>query len=308
MYEPGSVFKMMTATAALEHKTVTMQTKIKDTGTLRLDNGRAKIDDADRKGMGWMTFEDGVAFSRNVVAAKVALKLGKNTRQSSAILYDTWLKLGYGAPTGIDVAGEVAGIVRDPGLTPWSQIDLANGAFGQGVAVTPIQLAAAYAALMNGGRLVQPHVVKAVGDREVDVVDKGQVVDPTIAGKMIKLMNRVVTIVPTYRNRTRVPGYEVGGKTGTAQIWDAKARNGKGDWKHNLFNYSFVGYIAREKHKPDLVVAIRIEEGRPTVARVGQLEMPVMSFQLFRRIATNAIQTPDLLTLRPTTTGITPDR
>ena len=74
-YEPGSVFKMMTATAALEHKSVTLDTRIKDTGTLQLDGGRAHIDDADRKGMGWMTFQDGVAFSRNVVAAKVALDL-----------------------------------------------------------------------------------------------------------------------------------------------------------------------------------------------------------------------------------------
>ena len=90
----------------------------------------------------------------------------------------------------------------------------------------------------------------------------------------------------------------VGGKTGTAQIWDPKANHGRGAWKDNLFNYSFVGYIGREKDKPDLVVAVRIEEGHPTIARVGQLEMPVMSFQLFRRIATDAITTPDLLSYR----------
>ena len=167
VYEPGSVFKMMTAAAALTQGTVTPSTRIKDVGTLRLDKGRTKIDDADRKGMGWMTFEDAVAYSRNVVAAKVALKLGKSTKESSAILYDMWMKLGYGAPTGIDVAGEVGGLVRDPGITDWRQIDLANAAFGQGVAVTPIQLATAYAALANGGTLVQPHVVKAVGDREI---------------------------------------------------------------------------------------------------------------------------------------------
>ena len=234
--------------------------------------------------------------------------MAKTTRQASAILYDTWLKLGFGAKTGIDLANEVSGIVRDPGLTPWTQIDLANGSFGQGVAVTPIQLATAYAALMNGGTLIQPHVVKAVGDKAVEAATKGQVVDPTLSGQLVKLMHRVISIVPTYTSRTEVPGYEVGGKTGTAQIWDAKARGGRGDWKRNLFNYSFVGYIAREKHTPDLVIAIRIEEGKPTVARVGQLEMPVMSFQLFRRIATDAITTPDLLTGRPTTTGLTPDR
>jgi cell division protein FtsI/penicillin-binding protein 2 len=299
VYEPGSVFKMMTATAALETGNITLSTRIKDVGTLRLDKGRTKVDDADRKGMGWMSFADAVAYSRNVVAAKVAMSLGKSTRASSAILYDWWLKLGYGAPTGIDVAGEVSGIVRDPALKPWAQIDLANGAFGQGVAVTPIQLATAYAALMNGGTTIHPHVVKAVGTKEVEPEPGTRVIDLARSRQLIGLMNHVVTTVPFYKNRTLVPGYEVGGKTGTAQIWDSEARGGRGAWKVNLFNYSFIGYIAREKRVPDLVVAIRIEEGHPTVVRVGHLEMPVMSFELFRRIATDAITTPDLLTGRP---------
>jgi cell division protein FtsI/penicillin-binding protein 2 len=304
VYEPGSVFKMMTVVAALEHKTIGLTEKIKDVGTLRMDD-RTKVDNADRRGMGWLTFEDAIAWSRNVVAAKVALDLGKNTRASSAILYDTWLRLGFGAPTGIDVAGEVAGLVRDPGLTPWAQIDLANGSFGQGIAVTPIQLVTAYAAMANGGTLVQPHVVKAIGEKEVQGLPRGDALAPLLSRKLVKLMNHVVSTVPLYKKRTLVPGYYVGGKTGTAQIWDSKARGGRGGWKHNLFNYSFVGYIGRKPGVPDLVVATRIEEGRPTVARVGQLEMPIMSFELFRRIATNAITTPDLLTGRPTTTDPT---
>ncbi len=309
VYEPGSVFKMMTAAAALTNGTVTPSTRIKDVGTLHLDKGRTKIDDADRKGMGWMTFEDGVAYSRNVVAAKVALALGKSTRESSAILYDMWLRLGYGQPTGIDLAGEVGGIVRDPALTKWREIDLANGAFGQGVAVTPIQLATAYASLMNGGALVQPHVVKSIGDNDVLLGPRRQgVVDASVSRTLIKMMQHVITEVPFYRDRTLVPGYDVGGKTGTAQIWDASADGGRGAWKRNLFNYSFVGYIGRETGVPDLVVAIRIEEGTPTVARVGHLEMPVMSFELFRRIATDAITTPDLLADRPVTLTRSTDR
>jgi len=299
VYEPGSVFKMMTATAALEAGTVTPSTRIKDVGTLRLDKGKTKIDDADRKGMGWMSFEDGIAYSRNVVAAKVALGLGKTTRESSAILYDMWVRLGYGTPTGIDVAGEVGGIVRDPGLTAWREIDLANGAFGQGVAVTPIQLAMAYSALVNGGTMVQPHVVKSVGDKDVVVGPRGQVVEPALSTTLVKLMQHVITEVPFYRDRTLVRGYDVGGKTGTAQIWDPTANGGRGAWKNDLFNYSFVGFIGRDPGVPDLVVAIRIEEAKPTVVKVGRLEMPVMSFELFRRIATNAITTPDLLTFRP---------
>jgi cell division protein FtsI/penicillin-binding protein 2 len=297
VYEPGSVFKMMTAVTALESGTVTRTTKIKDVGTLRLDKGRTKIDNADHRGMGWITFEDGIAYSRNVVAAKVALDLGKNTARSSGMLYQTWRTLGFGRPTGIDVAGEASAstYVRDPAVAPWSQIDLANGSFGQGVAVTPIQLAAAFAALLNGGLQVRPHVVEGVGDRDITVVPGDRLVAPKISRTLIKMMDHVVETVPFYRDRTLVPGYHVGGKTGTAQIWDSK----KSAWKHNLFNYSFVGYIGREAGTPDLVVAVRIEEGTPRIARVGHLEMPVMSFELFRRIATDAISTPDLQAERP---------
>jgi cell division protein FtsI/penicillin-binding protein 2 len=301
VYEPGSVFKMMTATTALEAGTVTRKTKIKDVGTLRLDGGRTKIDNADRRGMGWITFEDGIAYSRNVVAAKVALGLDDSVAGSSAMLYETWRSLGFGGKTGIDVAGEVPGIVRDPASKPWRGIDLANAAFGQGVAVTPIQLATAFATIVNGGTMVEPHVVQAIGVHEVEPTPGGRVVDPAVAKKVRGLMDHVVEEVPFYRDRTIVPGYHVGGKTGTAQIWDPKANEGRGAWKHNLFNYSFVGYIGREKDVPDLVVAVRIEEGTPSVARVGRLEMPVMSFELFRRIATDAITTPDLLTDRPPT-------
>jgi cell division protein FtsI/penicillin-binding protein 2 len=293
VYEPGSVFKMMTAVTALESGTVTRTTRIRDVGTLRLDNGESKIDNADHRGMGWITFEDGIAYSRNVVAAKVALDLGDTTSESAAMLYDTWRKLGFGQKTGIDVAGEASAsaYVRDPSVTPWSEIDLANGAFGQGVAVTPIQLASAYAALVNGGTLVQPHVVSGIGSRDVTASDRGRVVPKKISRTLLRMMDHVVQEVSYYRSRTLVPGYHVGGKTGTAQIWDAK----KKDWKHNLFNFSFVGYISREAGSPDLVIAVRIEEGRPRLPRLGHLEMPVMSFELFRRIATDAIRTPDLL-------------
>jgi len=297
VYEPGSVFKMMTAVTALESGTVTRTTRIKDVGTLRLDGGQTKIDNADHQGMGWITFEDGIAYSRNVVAAKVALDLGDTTGESAAMLYDTWRKLGFGQKTGIDVAGEASAstYVRDPAVSPWSEIDLANGAFGQGVAVTPIQLAAAYGALSNGGTLIKPHVVSGIGSRDVTVAERGRVVPRKISKTLLRMMDHVVQEVSFYRDRTLVPGYHVGGKTGTAQIWDAKHKN----WKHNLFNFSFVGYISREAGSPDLVVAVRIEEGRPRLPRLGHLEMPVMSFELFRRIATDAITTPDLLNDRP---------
>ena len=243
-----------------------------------------------------MTFEDGVAYSRNVVAAKVALGLGKTTKASSAMLYDTWTKLGFGAPTGIDLAGEVAGIVRDPAITPWAQIDLANGAFGQGVAVTPDPARAGVrrAAQRRGPR---PAARRQVGrrprhraHREGPRHDRRAQQDPDRAD------------APRHRGGDVLPRPDARpGLRGRRQDRHRPdlGLEAKGRWKHNLFNYSFVGYVAREAGRPDLVVAVRIEEGTPTTVRLGQLEMPVMSFELFRRIAHDAINTPDLVPERP---------
>jgi cell division protein FtsI (penicillin-binding protein 3) len=243
--------------------------------------------------MGWLTFEDVVAWSRNVGVARVALELGDSTEASARVLHETWTRFGFGARSGIDVAGEVSGLVRDPSVVPWRQIDLANGSFGQGVAVTPIQLATAFAAMVNDGRLVQPHVVAGIGVEGVAPAARAEgLVSPVLSRTLTGLMGHVLTEVPFYRDRTLVPGYVVGGKTGTAQIWDGSANGGRGGWKANKFNYSFVGYIGRTV--PELIVAVRIEEARPSVVRVGRIELPVMSFELFRRIATNAMTLLDL--------------
>jgi cell division protein FtsI (penicillin-binding protein 3) len=292
IYEPGSVFKMLTAAAGLEKGVVTPKSPINDSGFLKLDNGTAQISDADHKAMGTIPFEDVIAYSRNVGAAKVAMRLGSSTKSASSVLYKTWRQLGFGEKTGIDLAGEVPGLANDPAKRTWRQIDLANGSFGQGVAVTPIQLAQAYSAFVNGGILVQPHVVQSVGGQDREAQAKGQVIPKKLTPTLIKMLNHVVTEVDFYRDRTLVPGYYVGGKTGTAQIWDSTLRGGKGDWKHNIFNYSFVGFIG--KTAPRLIVAVQIKEGTPTINRQGHIEMPVMSFELFRRIATDAITTLDL--------------
>ena len=119
VYEPGSVFKMMTATAALGHGTVTTKTKIRDTGTLRVDGGRARVDDADHKAMGVMTFEDAVAYSRNVVAAKVALKLGQDTRRVAADRCSPrGARWASGDRPGSTSPTRCGGLVRDPAVDP----------------------------------------------------------------------------------------------------------------------------------------------------------------------------------------------
>ena len=150
------------------------------------------------------------------------------------------------------MAGEVPGILRDPAVQPWHEVDLANAAFGQGVAVTPIQLATAYSALVNGGRLVQPQVVLGVGNQPEIRPASNQVLSPGMSKEMTDLMYHVVHTVPWYRDKTLVPGYTVGGKTGTAQIWDPKLRGGRGGWKRT-YNHTFIGWIGKKTPRlPDL--------------------------------------------------------
>jgi cell division protein FtsI/penicillin-binding protein 2 len=290
VYEPGSVFKMMTVVAGLEQGTTSLDKVYRDSGRMWLDNGEARITDADNLAMGNLPLEDGIAYSRNIVAAKVALGLGPTTRKSSNILHEVWTRLGFGRPTGVDLAGEVRGLVNDPAVTPWSQTDLANGSFGQGVAVTQLQLATAYAAMVNGGVLVRPHVVAGIGAEPVVATEDAPVLDPSMSGELSGLLEHVLKS-PWYEAESQVPGYWVGGKTGTAQVWDAEHQR----WFFNIYNFSCVGFIGREKGQPDLVIAVRIGEAPPNRNAVGQFFLPVTSTELFRRVATDAITTPGLL-------------
>jgi cell division protein FtsI/penicillin-binding protein 2 len=296
-YEPGSVFKMLTTSAALETKTTLLTTEIDDYGVLKLSGGQ-EVADADRKAKGWRTFAYMVAYSRNVGLTQVAFRLGKTTAAASEVLYQTWLKYGIGQKTGIDVAGEVPGIVHDPAVTPWAQIDLANASFGQGVAATPLQVTRAYAAMVNGGTLVTPRAVlpdaKIGGATTVTTTAPSgpKVISASLSKSLTGLMEYVVTAVPSYAQRTYIKGYYVGGKTGTAQIWDPNLNGGKGGWKVDDYNYSFYGWVGHSQ--PDLVIGAVIFEGTPTVIKQGVLDMPVQSYELFRRIATDAVTTEQI--------------
>ena len=301
VYEPGSVFKMLTVLTALEQGTTTLATKFKDPGSLRLNGGKTKVEDADRRSMGTLTLEDAIAYSRNVVAAKVALGLAGSVPEASKLLHATWIRMGFGSATGIDLAGEVGGLVNDPSISAWRQIDLANGAFGQGVAVTPIQLADAYAAMVNGGTLVQPHVVAAIGSVAVDLPSRGSAMPASLSPTLMNLMHHVLTI-PWYKPLATAPGFWLGAKTGTAQIWDAANHR----WLAHTYNFSCVGFIARTKGHPDLIVAVQIQGGRPRYNARGGIVLDVASAELFRRVATDAITTTGLLPAAPapaTTSG-----
>lgn len=281
VYEPGSVFKLFTTLAGLQGGDFTLSSRFNDTGSLAVPGG--VIHDSDLKAMGVMSVADIVAWSRNVGAARMAMKLGPDTASASKVLYDTWTQMGFGQPTGVEVAGEVGGLLRDPTASPWAPLDLVNGAYGQGVAVTLVQLVQAYSAMVNGGVLIHPHVVRVVAGDPVATQLGQQVMTAALSSELTGLLRHVVTAVPWYAKGALIKGYDVGGKTGTAQIWDPVA----GEYKPHSFNLSFVGFVGRDQ--PRIVIAVRIADVRGTAVAI-----PVNSHEVFRRLAQDAMDTLDL--------------
>lgn len=285
VYEPGSVMKTFTAAAAFDEGVVRMDTPVLDSRTLQV--GGSVVWDSDRKAMGEIPFEDAIAYSRNVAVGRVAMMLGKTTDKAASVLYDMWRRLGLGRASGIDLPAEGIGLVADPAQQQWQTIDLVNRAFGQGVAITPLQLAVGYAAMANGGRRVTPHVA-AAEDEPSAVSEQEQVIPAALSAKLRGLLTHVVTEGPRYAQAAQVPGYLVGGKTGTAQIWHAS----EGAWDEHLFNHTFCGFIGTDS--PDYVIVVRIHEAEPTVKRPWGISLEVSSSELFRRIAQNVVDVLDL--------------
>ena len=288
VYEPGSVLKMMVAGAAYEAGVVTRDQRINDSGSIKI--GKFRVDDADKRAMGWIPFEDVIAYSRNVGAVRVAGTLGRNVDESSAILFDYWSRIGIGTLSGVDVAGELPGLAANPAVDRWAEIDLANRAFGQGVAVTPMQLATAFSVMVNGGERVRPRVVAGIGDEEMAPGPRERVMSEELSAELRRLMVHVVTKVPWYREGTEIEGYTVGGKTGTAQIWDSK----RGEWVPSTYNFSFAGFVGPSVDEPRALIAVRIGHTKPTIKGQGNFELNITSYELFRRIAIDTINALDI--------------
>jgi cell division protein FtsI/penicillin-binding protein 2 len=145
--------------------------------------------------------------------------------------------------------------------------------------------------MANGGLEITPHIAdnsSASGGASPSAAPK-RVVSAALAGSLTSLMQYVVTAVPSYEQATYIPGYFVGGKTGTAQIWDPTLDKGKGGWMDNIYNYSFYGWIGTGA--PNLAVGVVIYQGTPTKVAQGVLAMPMQSTELFRRVATDAVVT-----------------
>lgn len=210
-YEPGSVMKTMTLSGAIDTGDITPETTFEDTGSIKI--GSYTIRNAEDKKYGTQTMAQVLEQSINTGAIHVQQLLGLERFRALLERY------GFGAKTGIEMEGEAAGDISS--LSKSGDIYGATASFGQGITATPLQLVMAYAALANGGELMQPHVVaeyrKASGVTEpITPSVVRRVVSPEAARTMLAMLVNVVRL--GHGQRAAVAGYYVGGKTGTAQI------------------------------------------------------------------------------------------
>ena len=249
-YEPGSIFKIVTATAALEEHIVRPEDRIFcEYGRFRVA-GRI-IHDVHK--YGWLTFQEVIEYSSNIGTIKVAQKVGASR------LYKTGRAFGFGYETGIELPGEVKGTFRDP--SSWSKLSLAAIAIGQEVSVTALQMAAAYGAVANGGVLMRPWIVRAVVDPQGNTVRAlkpeaiRRVMSPETARTLTQFLQGAVER-GTGEN-AQVEGVQVAGKTGTAQ----KSVEGGRGYAPGQFVSSFVGFLPAEDPKILCLVTVDTPRG-----------------------------------------------
>ncbi|HVN54294.1 MAG TPA: penicillin-binding protein 2 [Anaerolineaceae bacterium] len=229
-YEPGSVFKILTMASALDNGAVTPDTNFVDTGTFEI--GGAYIHNWDGGAWGPQDMTGCLRHSLNVCLAWTASKLGPDN------FYKYIQAFGIGHQTGVDLAGEVSYPIRIPGDGQWILMDLGTNSFGQGIAVTPIEMVMAISAVANNdGKMMGPHVLKAMIDNGRQYNTTPQVVGTPIKAETAKTLTGMLTrSLEEESSDALVPGYRVAGKTGTAEI------PGPGGYESNLTNASFAGW------------------------------------------------------------------
>jgi len=246
-FEPGSTFKVILAAAALEEGVVRPDDRIwAENGQITI----AKTTIHDWKKYGWLTFAEVLQHSSNVGSIKVGMALGRDR------YYRYMTAFGFGALTGVGLAGESRGLLREPGR--WSALSLPTLSLGQEVSVTALQITAAFGAVANDGVLMQPRLVRATFDtdgretRRLEPRAVRQVVSPDTARTLRRLLARAV------ENGTGhfavIPGYDVGGKTGTAQKLDPATHR----YSRAPGVLSFIGMVPADE--PRLVMLVMLDE------------------------------------------------
>jgi stage V sporulation protein D (sporulation-specific penicillin-binding protein) len=283
-YEPGSTFKLITAAAALESGKITAQSRFPARDALEV--GGQTIHNAEDGFMagtgGSETLEDIIAYSHNVGAAEVGMRVG------APRLYKMIRAFGFGEPTQIDAPGENPGIV--PALADWSGSSIATISFGHGVSATPIAMARAYAAIANGGILLRPRLVRTLYDENGNVVYtygpeiERRVMSESTAATLRSFL-RAVVVRGTGNPTAQVTGYATAGKTGTAQVV------GNRGYEPGAYIASFIGYVPADA--PRYVILVKID--RPSGAYYGS----VVAAPVFATLAQEIMLHADVMPASP---------
>jgi len=251
-YEPGSVFKIIAGTALMMQKEFPFNETFTCPGSIHVGNKTIKC----WKAHGTIAYKDVFRYSCNVGMIKMALKLEVKD------FYNVIRSFGFGSMTGVELPGEVRGLLRQP--HQWTLFSKGSLAIGQEIAVTPLQLVTACAAVANGGLLYQPHIVKAIkyadgtSFRMSESLVIRRIAASNLTARLTDLLIRVTEKGGT-GDRAALPRYDIAGKTGTAQIYDNKGNS----YMKDKFILSFLGFYPA--HNPELIMLIIIKKpaGRP---------------------------------------------
>ena len=268
-WEPGSIFKPITMAAAINEGKVTPETTYVDSGVV--DYGKYQIRNFNNKVYGLQTMTNVLEFSINTGVIYAMRQIG------TKVFADYVRKFGFGQLTGIEMIKETPGNISNLDLK--GEINSATVTFGQGITVTPIQMITAFSALINGGKLMKPYIVsQIIRDKEVEII-KPQVVRQVISSKTSTIMKgMLVSVVENgHVKSAQLPGWRVGGKTGTAQVPD-----GRGGYKKEEIIGSFEGFAPFAD--PKIAILVRVDE--PLEGKLGE----TVAVPVFKEVANFALQ------------------
>ena len=257
-YEPGSTFKLVTVGGVLSDHLVTPSSEF--TLAPEIQVADRTIHDAEERDTVTYTVDQILAHSSNVGAITLAEMLTRQPKRDVSY----WIsRFGFGHKTGIDYPGETAGIVLPP--SQWTGATIGNVPIGHGIAVTPVQMAAAYAAVANRGVWVQPHLVDHIGGSPRPAWKRRRIVSKGVATELTNMLRDVV--IEGTGTEAKIPGYQVAGKTGTAAI--PLPTGGYSDQKYVA---SFVGYVPASN--PQLLVMVTVDQPQGAIFG-GMVAAPV---------------------------------
>ncbi|MBQ0066913.1 MAG: peptidoglycan glycosyltransferase [Phascolarctobacterium sp.] len=278
-YEPGSVFKPIVGSAALQCRVVKPDDKMMDKGYYRDAENEINIENWNKKGRGEVTFSEVIKYSINTCMAEIGLKLGENN------LVGFTEAFGFGKTTGIELDGEEEGILHD--RQNMYKADIAVMSLGQGIEVTPLQMLRAICAIANGGDLLRPYIVKKIVAPNGEVTREGKrhvisrPISRDVANQMRRMMEEVVE--SGGGQAAGIKGYRIAGKTGTAQKLTKK-----GDYIDTKHIASFVGFVPA--NAPQYAMLVMLDEPQGKDFYGAQVASPVFRNTLQQILAAKGVQ------------------